>query len=51
MKYGFNGIFLVVINLVDILIYIVWKFFGLLLNRVIGSGIFFDIVRFCYEIF
>lgn len=48
MVSGFDGIFLIVINLVDILIYVIWKFSGLLKEWVIGSGIILDFVRFCY---
>lgn len=47
VDFGFNGIFLVVVNLVDILIYLIWKFFGFLKEWVIGLGILLDFVCFC----
>lgn len=47
MVSGFDGIFLIVFNLVDILIYVIWKFLGFLKECVIGFGISFDIVCFC----
>jgi L-lactate dehydrogenase len=50
MKHGFNGIFLVATNPVDILTYIVWKSSGLPSNRVIGSGTSLDTARLRYEI-
>jgi len=50
MKHGFNGIFLVATNPVDILTYIVWKSSGLPSNKVIGSGTSLDTARLRYEI-
>lgn len=50
MKHGFDGIFLVATNPVDILTYIVWKSSGLPSHRVIGSGTSLDTARLRYEI-
>lgn len=50
MNSGFNGIFLVASNPVDILTYIVWKESGLPKGRVIGSGTTLDTARLRYEI-
>ncbi|MBM7648197.1 L-lactate dehydrogenase [Bacillus ectoiniformans] len=46
MDAGFNGIFLVATNPVDILAYATWKFSGLPSERVIGSGTILDSARF-----
>ncbi|MCA1318972.1 L-lactate dehydrogenase [Bacillus tianshenii] len=46
MEYGFDGIFLVATNPVDILTYATWKFSGLPKERVIGSGTILDTARF-----
>lgn len=46
MATGFDGIFLVATNPVDILTYAVWKFSGLPKERVIGSGTILDTARF-----
>ncbi|TKC19909.1 L-lactate dehydrogenase [Robertmurraya kyonggiensis] len=43
---GFEGIFLVATNPVDILTYVVWKFSGFPKERVIGSGTILDTARF-----
>ncbi|MCD7034106.1 L-lactate dehydrogenase [Metabacillus sp. GX 13764] len=48
MASGFNGIFLVATNPVDILTYAVWKYSGLPKERVIGSGTILDTARFRY---
>ncbi|WP_080791927.1 L-lactate dehydrogenase [Corynebacterium pacaense] len=48
MKSGFDGIFLVASNPVDILTYAVWKISGLDWHRVIGSGTILDSARFRY---
>lgn len=48
MANGFDGLFLVASNPVDILSYAVWKFSGLHQNRVIGSGTVLDTARFRY---
>lgn len=46
MASGFDGIFLVATNPVDILTYATWKFSGLPKERVIGSGTTLDTARF-----
>ncbi len=46
MASGFNGVFLVAANPVDILTYATWKFSGLPRNRVVGSGTSLDTARF-----
>ncbi|MDQ0224872.1 L-lactate dehydrogenase [Metabacillus niabensis] len=48
MNSGFNGIFIVATNPVDILSYAVWKYSGLPQSRVIGSGTILDTARFRY---
>lgn len=48
MASGFNGIFLVASNPVDILAHATWKFSGLPKERVIGSGTILDSARFRY---
>jgi L-lactate dehydrogenase len=50
MKNGFNGIFLVISNPVDIMTYYVWKLSGLPVNQVIGSGTNLDSARLCDEL-
>jgi L-lactate dehydrogenase len=46
MKSGFDGIFVVATNPVDILTYATWNFSGLPKERVIGSGTILDTARF-----
>src|SRR5690625_3273337 len=46
MESGFNGIFLVATNPVDILTYATWKYSGLSQEQIIGSGTILDTVRF-----
>jgi L-lactate dehydrogenase len=46
MESGFNGIFIVATNPVDVLSYATWKFSGLPMERVIGSGTMLDTARF-----
>ncbi|MFE7061046.1 L-lactate dehydrogenase [Sutcliffiella sp. NPDC057660] len=46
MENGFDGIFLVATNPVDILTYATWKYSGLPKERVIGSGTILDTARF-----
>lgn len=46
MKNGFDGIFLIATNPVDILAYATWKYSGLPMERVIGSGTILDTARF-----
>ncbi|RIW29599.1 L-lactate dehydrogenase [Bacillus salacetis] len=48
MESGFNGIFLIATNPVDILTYAVWHFSGLPKERVIGSGTILDTARLRY---
>lgn len=48
MGNGFDGIFLVATNPVDILSYATWRFSGLPAERVIGSGTVLDTARFRY---
>ncbi len=48
MASGFNGIFLIATNPVDILTYVTWKESGLPKERVIGSGTTLDSARFRY---
>ena len=50
MASGFNGIFLVATNPVDILTYATWKFSGLPKERVIGSGTILDTARFRFSL-
>lgn len=45
MASGFDGIFLVVTNPMDVLTYYTWKFSGLPAERVIGSGTVLDSAR------
>lgn len=48
MKSGFNGIFLVATNPVDIMTHLTYKYSGLDKNRVIGSGTCLDTARLRY---
>ena len=50
MASGFNGIFLVVTNPMDVLTYFTWKFSGLPYERVIGSGTVLDSARLKHRI-
>ena len=45
MDSGFNGIFLVVTNPMDVMTYLVWKYSGLPAEKVIGSGTVLDSAR------
>ncbi len=47
MESGFDGIFIVVSNPVDIMTYYTWKVSGLPSSRVIGSGTALDTARLC----
>ena len=47
MRSGFNGIFIVVSNPVDIMTYYTWRVSGLPRERVIGSGTYLDTARLC----
>ena len=50
MQAGFNGIFVVVSNPMDVMTYLVWKYSGLPAEQVIGSGTVLDSARLRYEI-
>ena len=50
MKSGFNGIFVVISNPVDIMTYVVWRLSGLPRKRVIGSGTNLDSARLSCEL-
>ncbi len=50
MANGFDGIFVIVSNPVDIMTYYVWKLSGLPQNQVIGSGTNLDSARLCCEL-
>lgn len=47
MQHGFDGIFLIATNPVDVLSYATWRFSGLPKERVIGSGTILDTARLC----
>lgn len=50
METGFNGIFVVATNPVDVLSYATWKMSGLASNQVIGSGTILDTARYRYAL-
>ena len=50
MSTGFNGIFVVVSNPMDVLTYLTWRYSGLPPERVIGSGTVLDSARLRYRI-
>ncbi|WP_108670801.1 L-lactate dehydrogenase [Peribacillus acanthi] len=50
MASGFDGIFLIATNPVDILTYATWKYSGLPKERVIGSGTILDTARLRYNL-
>lgn len=50
MGSGFDGIFLVISNPVDIMTYFTWKLSGLPKNQVIGSGTTVDSARLCWKL-
>ena len=50
MASGFDGVFLIVSNPVDIMSYYVWKLSGLPRRQVIGSGTTLDSARLCAEL-
>ena len=50
MDSGFNGIFVVVSNPMDVLTYLTWRYSGLPPERVIGSGTVLDSARLRYRI-
>lgn len=50
MQNGFDGIFLIATNPLDVMTYITWKYSGLDYNRIIGSGTSLDTSRLKYMI-
>lgn len=50
MKAGFNGIFVVVSNPMDVMTYLVWKYSGLPTEQIIGSGTVLDSARLRFKI-
>jgi len=50
MANGFDGIFLVATNPLDVMTYLTWKYSGLSANKVIGSGTSLDTARLRYLI-
>lgn len=50
MKVGFNGIFLIATNPLDVMTYLTWKYSGLETNKIIGSGTSLDSARLRYII-
>ena len=50
MKTGFNGIFLVATNPLDVMTYLTWKYSKLPANKIIGSGTILDTSRLRYLI-
>lgn len=49
-KSGFNGIYVIATNPVDVMTYITWKHSGFSQNKVIGSGTTLDTARLRYEV-
>lgn len=50
MHAGFNGIFVVVSNPMDVMTYLVWKYSGLPTDQIIGSGTVLDSARLRFKI-
>jgi len=50
MENGFNGIFLIATNPLDVMTYLTWKYSGLPTNKIIGSGTSLDTSRLRYLI-
>lgn len=50
MENGFNGIFLIATNPLDVMTYVTWKYSGLPYNKIIGSGTILDTARLRYMI-
>lgn len=50
MKTGFNGIFIVVSNPMDVMTHLVWQYSGLPTEQIIGSGTVLDSARLRYRI-
>ncbi len=49
-KSGFDGIYIIATNPVDVMTYITWKHSGFSTNKVIGSGTTLDTARLRYEV-
>ena len=49
-KSGFNGIYIIATNPVDVMTYVTWKHSGFGSNKVIGSGTTLDTARLRYEV-
>lgn len=49
-KSGFNGIYIIATNPVDVMTYVTWKHSGFKPNKVIGSGTTLDTARLRYEV-
>jgi len=49
-KSGFDGIYIIATNPVDVMTYITWKHSGFASNKVIGSGTTLDTARLRYEV-
>ena len=50
MENGFNGIFLIATNPLDVMTYVTWKYSGLPNHKIIGSGTILDTARLRYMI-
>lgn len=50
MKYGFDGIFLIATNPLDVMTYLTWKYSNLPHHKIIGSGTSLDTARLRYMI-
>ena len=50
METGFNGIFLIATNPLDVMTYVTWKYSGLPHHKIIGSGTILDTARLRYMI-
>ena len=50
MENGFNGIFLIATNPLDVMTYVTWKYSGLPHHKIIGSGTILDTARLRYMI-
>lgn len=48
MNTGFNGIFIIATNPVDIMTHVTWKFSKFPQHKIIGSGTILDTSRYCY---
>lgn len=50
MQAGFNGIFVIVSNPMDVMTYLTWKYSGLPTDKIIGSGTVLDSARLRFKI-